>query len=62
VIPTAKFKLGQTVTITERRYEATPRGTFRIVRALPAEQGVRLYRVQSTADGHERVVPEHELS
>lgn len=62
MLPATKFKLGQTVTITERRYEATPRGTFRIVRALPSEQGVRLYRVQSVTDGHERVVSENELT
>jgi hypothetical protein len=62
VVSSAKFKPGQTVMIAERRYEQTPRGMFRVVRALPAERGVRLYRVQSVADGHERVVSENELT
>jgi hypothetical protein len=62
VILSTKFKPGQTVSIAERRYEATPRGQFRVVRALPAERGVRLYRVQSVSDGHERVVSEYELT
>lgn len=57
-----KFKTGQTVVILARRYEATPRGSFSIVRALPTEHGVRQYRVKCNADGHERVVSEAELA
>jgi hypothetical protein len=56
-----KFRTGQTVTITTRRYEATPAGTFVIVRAVPTEHGIRQYRVRSNVDGHERIVSEAEL-
>lgn len=56
-----KFKAGQTVTVVARRYEASPRGSFSIVRILPTEHGVNQYRIKSVADGHERVVSEAEL-
>ena len=57
-----KFRAGQTVTIATRRYEATPRGSFSVVCALPTEQGIKQYRIRSNVDGHERVVSEAELS
>lgn len=57
-----KFKPGQTVTVVVRRYESTPAGRFRIVRALPTEQGIKQYRIQSVMDGHERVVSEAEIA
>lgn len=56
-----KFKTGQTVMLSARRYEETPGGTFTIVRAMPTEHGVKQYRVRSNADGHERIVSEVEL-
>jgi hypothetical protein len=45
-----KFKTGQTVMVTTRRYEATPRGSFSVVRALPTEHGIRQYRIKSNAE------------
>lgn len=57
-----KFRIGQTVTMTARRYEATPTGSFSIVRAMPTENGMKQYRIRSEADGHERIVSEAELS
>ncbi len=56
-----KYKSGQTVRVVPRSYEAAPQGSFRIVRTLPTEHGIRQYRIQSTVDGHERVVSEAEL-
>jgi hypothetical protein len=58
----SKYQPGQTVTMIPRRFERTPPGSFRIVRLLPAENGTTQYRVQSTVDGHERVVSEAELA
>ena len=59
---THKFKNGQSVTLVRRRYERTPAGSFTVLRALPTEHGINQYRIKSTADGHERVVSEAELS
>jgi hypothetical protein len=56
-----KYKTGQTVRLVPRTYDAAPKGSFRIVRALPTEHGIKQYRIQSTTDGHERVVSEAEL-
>jgi hypothetical protein len=56
-----KYKAGQTVRVVPKTHEAAPKGSFRIVRALPTEHGVKQYRIQSTTDGHERVVSEAEL-
>jgi hypothetical protein len=56
-----KFKDGQTVVLTTRRYEETPSGTFTIVRAMPTEHGVKQYRIRSNIDGHERIASEAEL-
>lgn len=58
----SKYQPGQTVMMVARRYERTPPGSFRIVRLLPTENGMKQYRVQSVVDGHERVVSEAELA
>jgi hypothetical protein len=42
--------------------QATLRGTYTIVRLLPAEHNDQQYRIKSTTDGHERVVKESQLS
>jgi hypothetical protein len=47
--------------LAARRYEATPGGTFTIVRAMPTENGMKQYRIRSNTDGHERIVTEAEL-
>ena len=57
-----KFKAGQSVTLIASRLRAMPKGRFRVVRLLPAERGINQYRIQSTIDGHERVVMEGEIS
>jgi hypothetical protein len=38
-----------------------PRGTYKIVRPLPAEGINRDYRVKHVQDGHERVIRESQL-
>jgi hypothetical protein len=40
----------------------TPTGYFRVIRLLPDYQGDNQYRVQSTSDGHQRVVIESEIA
>ena len=57
-----KFKTGQHVMIAPNRYGALRRETFEVVRVLPEEHGVYQYRIKSTADGHERVALENELT
>lgn len=57
-----KFKAGQTVILAARPYGAMPTGSFKIVRSLPTEHGIKQYRIKSNTDGHERVVTEAELA
>ena len=57
-----KFKIGQRVTVTSKRYAHIGRETYEVVRKLPEEHGIFQYRIKSTADGHERVVLENELT
>jgi hypothetical protein len=58
-----KFKPGQFVRIQSARSNlAPPGGRYEIVRQLPPENNDFQYRVRSTADNHERVVRESELT
>ena len=57
-----KFRAGQTVNVIPRRMEHTPKGSFKVVRLLPAERGINQYRIKSSVDGHERVVMEAEIA
>jgi hypothetical protein len=56
-----RFHTGQTVAVMPSRGQATPRGSFKIVRLLPEDRGIRHYRIKSVIDGHERVVTEGEI-
>lgn len=57
-----KYKVGQTVHFSGGlKYTTNVRGTYKVVRLLPSETDDRQYRIQSTKDGHERVVRESEL-
>jgi len=57
-----KFRLGQRVHLLARPWDLTPpAGHFRIMRLLPREGAEHQYRIQSVADGHERVVRESQL-
>jgi hypothetical protein len=57
-----KFKVGQSVHfVGGLQYVTTVRGIYKIVRLLPSETKDCQYRIQSTTDGHERVVRESEI-
>jgi hypothetical protein len=58
-----KYWVGQLVHLVNRAWEpAMPSGHFRVVRLLPREGADHQYRIQSVADGHERVVRESSLA
>jgi hypothetical protein len=58
-----RFKATQTVTYSPAGPGGADRNTmFEIVRLLPTERGILLYRLKSILDGHERVALESELS
>lgn len=60
---THKFQVGQAVQLTPGRQDGnTPSGTYTIQRLLPVEGRMVQYRVKNKRDGHERVVPEAQLS
>lgn len=57
-----KFAIGQAVQFSpDRRIDGSARGRYTIVRLLPEEGNTPQYRIQSKADGHERVVLENQL-
>ena len=58
-----RFKTGQHVTVRPNTLVADlPGGVFTVVRPLPETRGVWQYRIESVADGHERIVFEIDLS
>jgi hypothetical protein len=57
-----KFTTGQSVAFLDNDLRLRPLGSFTIVRTLPEEHGIFLYRIKSLTDGHERVVMESEVS
>ncbi|HWE73752.1 MAG TPA: hypothetical protein VG328_11380 [Stellaceae bacterium] len=59
---TAKFRIGQSVELVAGPHRLSPLGRFEIVRLMPAEHGLRQYRIRSLTDGHERMVIEAELA
>jgi len=56
-----KFKLGQLVELRQTRVIYAPPGPHEIVRLLPEDSGVPLYRLRSREENHERVAKETEL-
>lgn len=57
-----KFRLGQTIRFTPSAFDqSATRGSYTIVRLLPAEDWDNQYRIKSVLDGHERVVKESQL-
>jgi len=58
-----KFKVGQNLLYSPSIFEAPARrGSYCVVRLLPAEDGDHQYRLKSAADGHERVARESQLA
>jgi hypothetical protein len=55
------FISGQTVTVIRNKRFAKAGGDFAVGRQLPELNGVRQYLIRSIADGHQRVVTEHEI-
>ena len=61
-MPAHKFAIGQMVRFSPDRGQEG-RGSFTVVRLLPAAVGSLLqYQVKSDLDGHERVVRENQLA
>lgn len=57
-----KFSVGQSVNFApDRSTDASARGAYTIVRALPESGGVLQYRVKARVNGQERVVREDQL-
>lgn len=57
-----KFSIGQSVRFTpDRSTNASARGAYTIVRALPESGGILQYRVKAKINGQERVVREDQL-
>lgn len=63
LMPGHKFKVGQTLQFSPNMFESSARkGSYTVVRLLPADNGFNQYRIKSSLDGHERVVSEHQLT
>jgi len=61
VIP-SKFSVGQLVQFIPHLGDAhIPPGTYTITRVMPRDSQDRTYRVRSSRDGQERVLPEQQL-
>ncbi len=61
-VPYHRFKVGQTVVAPAGGPHALiPRGPHIVVRLMPLIGREPRYRVRSTVDGHERVVPEGQI-
>ena len=60
-----RYFIGQTVQFIKAARSSglggTPAGNFRVLGLLPDYHGNKQYRVQSTSDGHQRVVVESEI-
>jgi hypothetical protein len=57
-----KFKVGETVTVTQARNLDVPGDVFEVVRQLPGTQGEPEYHIKSINEPHQRVARESELS
>lgn len=57
-----RFRAGQVVSYSPGAFEdGTTRGSYKVLRLLPAEANTNQYHVKSIRDGHERVVRESQL-
>ena len=56
-----RFKVGDAVRVHQSANPHIPRGSYKVVRLLPAEGSDHQYRLKSSLDGHERVVRETDL-
>jgi hypothetical protein len=56
-----KFQVGQSVGLIPRVIRQAAKGNYEIVRLMPENEDDPMYRIKSTAERYERVVPESEL-
>jgi hypothetical protein len=61
VMPTHKFKIGQTVYLKSSRHQNVPGGAYMIIKRMPDHDGEFEYRVRSMSEPHERVVGESSI-
>ena len=59
-MPTHKYKIGQTVSLTSFDRNV-PGGAYVITRRLPEREGEFEYGIRSMHETHERVAPESQL-
>jgi len=59
--PMHKFQVGQSVGLIPRVIRQAAKGNYEIVRLMPENDDDPMYRIKSTAERYERVVPESEL-
>ena len=57
-----RFKLGELVRLKQAFPINAPRGPYEVVRLLPVDGDVPLYRIKSRDENHERVAKETELT
>jgi hypothetical protein len=57
-----RFKLGEFVRLKQTFPTKAPRGPYEVVRLLPVDGDVPLYRIKSRDENHERVAKETELT
>ncbi len=61
-MPDSKFMIGQTVEFLRGPGDThVPQGHFTVTRVMPRDSQDRTYRVRSSRDGQERVLPEKQL-
>jgi hypothetical protein len=56
-----KFQVGQSVDLIPRIIRQAAKGSYEIIRLMPENEDDPRYCIKSTAERHERVVPESEL-
>ncbi len=61
-MPTHKFQVGERVQLRQKHLTNAPRGPYEIVRLLPSDDGVPVYRIKNQGEGNERVAKEIELT
>jgi hypothetical protein len=57
-----KFRIGETVFFHPSLPNDAPRGTYQIIKRLPASEGAFQYAIRSAYENHQRVAKEYELS
>jgi hypothetical protein len=56
-----KYQVGQSVDLIRRVIRQAAKGSYEIIRLMPENEDDPRYCIKSSAERHERVVPESEL-